>query len=177
MSECEKDRLQLLQQRLQVLEDEAAIRNVIVRYGLAVDCGDAHTAMALHTEDCVYEVASPGSGRQDTEKHQENTLLLEGRTAIWEMVLGTGHQALLPDCAHTAGPVEVRVNGDSAEALGYSRLYVADGEQVKLLRLGFNRWQLRRGPAGWQIAWRSSRTIGSDGAQALLRDAMSDWDL
>ena len=64
--------------RLQAIEDELAIRNLLTRYGLAVDCGDADTAAALHTADCVYAVAAPGSG---SEAAQE---LLKEDIAGWQ---------------------------------------------------------------------------------------------
>ena len=56
-----------LAQRLTAVEDELAIRNLIVRYGLAVDCGNAAVAAALHTENCEYIVADPGTGRSDAD--------------------------------------------------------------------------------------------------------------
>ena len=123
--------------RLTAVEDELAIRNLIARYGLAVDCGDADTAAALHTDDCVYEVAAPGSGRDDSDRHVEASLFMEGPEAIREMLNGAGHQALVPNCAHTVGPLSVQVHGDSASVTGYSRLYHSEGENVRLVRLGF----------------------------------------
>ncbi len=161
--------------RLQAVEDELAIRNLITSYGLAVDCGDADAAAALHTADCVYEVAAPGSGRNDNDRHVEDNLLLEGHGAIREMLNGAGHQALMPNCAHTAGPLRVDVLGDSASAAGYSRLYHSKGETVKLVRLGFNRWLLRREESGWRIQRRTSCPIGSDAAQELLKADIAGW--
>ena len=42
---------------------ELSIRNVIARYGLAVDCGDIETAVNRHTNDATYKVANPHAGR------------------------------------------------------------------------------------------------------------------
>lgn len=163
-------------ERLTQVESELAVRSLIARYGMAVDCGDADMAAALHTEDCVYEVAAPGAGRDDEDRHQEENLILQGRPAIHAMVSGSAHQALLPNCAHTVGPLEVTVKGDTASAMGYSRLYLFDGDKPRLLRLGFNRWQLRKEDGVWRIARRSSCPIGSGQAQELLRDGIQDWD-
>ena len=163
------------QVRLQAVEDELAIRNLIASYGLAVDCGDTDAAAALHTTDCVYEVAAPGSGRNDNERHVEDSLVLEGHGAIREMLNGASHQALLPNCAHTAGPLRVEVLGDSASVTGYSRLYHCEGETVHLVRLGFNRWLLRREESGWRIQRRTSCPVGSEAAQQLLKADIAGW--
>ena len=42
--------------RVEALEDELAIHRVIVRYGLAVDAGDAERGAGVFTEDGVYDV-------------------------------------------------------------------------------------------------------------------------
>ncbi len=162
-------------QRLDRIESELAIRNLIARYGLAVDCGAGDIAAALHTEDGVYEVAAPATGRSDADAHSEDTLVMRGRDAIREMVAGPGHQALLPNCAHTTGPLEVTVHGDGAVATGYSRLYHHEGDATRLMRLGFNRWELARVEGEWRIARRLSCPVGSNAAQQLLRERLGEW--
>ena len=161
--------------RLQAIEDELAIRNLLTRYGLAVDCGDADTAAALHTADCVYAVAAPGSGRDDGDRHKEDALLIQGRQSIRDMLNGAGHQALLPNCAHTVGPLQVELDGDSASVTGYSRLYHAEQENVRLVRLGFNRWLLHKDEQGWKIQRRTSCPVGSAAAQELLEADIAGW--
>jgi len=99
-----------LARRVQALEDELAIHRQIVRYGFAVDTGDADGAAALFTEDSVYDVDGP--------------LLMRGRDGVRAMVRGPRHQAMLPRCAHQIGPAVVEVHGDRATAVGYSRVYV-----------------------------------------------------
>ena len=56
-----------LARRVRALEDELAIHRQIVRYGLAVDVGDADAAAALFTEDSLYR-AHP---LQDPHRGQE----------------------------------------------------------------------------------------------------------
>src|SRR5438093_12384154 len=63
-----------LARRVQALEDELAVRRQIVRYGFAVDTGDADGAAALFTEDAVYDVDGP--------------LLMRGRDGVRAMVRG-----------------------------------------------------------------------------------------
>jgi hypothetical protein len=88
------------------------------------------------------------------------------------MILGRGHQRLLPNCAHTIGPAAVRVDGDTAVAVGYSRIYHRQGDDFVLFRIGCNRWDLERDADGWRIARRTTRVLGSDEAQAVLAQGL-----
>lgn len=159
-------RLEALEQRLQQVEDELAIRNVMTRYGLAVDCGDADTAAACHIEDALYTVSAPQAGREDAGPPED--LLLKGRRAIREMLTSELHQSLLPDCAHTVGPVCVELDGLNARATGYSRLYRREGEVFGLMRLAINEWRFQKVNDSWLIQSRESRLLGEEQAQQLL---------
>src|SRR5437868_570915 len=99
-------RLTVLERRLQRVEDELAIYKLVVTYGFAVDSGDAEWAASLFAEDAVFDI---------------DVMTMHGRNEIYDMVLGERHQSLLPNCAHTVGPVTVVVEGDHATAQGYSR--------------------------------------------------------
>src|SRR2546427_5418213 len=59
-----------LARRVQALEDELAIHRQIVRYGFAVDTGDADGAAALFTEDSVYDVEDRKSTRLNSSHSQ-----------------------------------------------------------------------------------------------------------
>ena len=107
-------RVDRLEQRLRSVEDELEITRTVVEYGLAVDSGEAEATGQLFTEDTVFDV--------------DGDNIMRGRTAVEAMVLGRGHQSLLPNCAHTIGPIVVQTNGDSALATGYSRIYRATGD-------------------------------------------------
>ena len=146
-----------LTRRVRVLEDELAIHRLIVRYGLAVDTGDADGAAALFTEDTVYDVDGP--------------LLMNGRQGVRDMVRGPRHQAMLPNCAHQIGPAAVEVSGDRAVATGYSRVYVRKDDGIRIYRVSFNRWELERRDGEWQIARRTTRLVGHEDAAALFRAA------
>lgn len=151
-----EDRLHRLEKRLLAVEDELAIYKIIVAYGFAVDSGDADWTASLFAEDAVFDIDA-------TTAH--------GRRAIQDMVLGERHRALLPNCAHTVGPVTVVVDGDRATAHGYSRLYLRNGEQIDLWRLSFNRWLLERRSMGWQIVQRSTRLLGDEETASLIASA------
>lgn len=152
------------------VEAELAIRNVIALYGLAADCGDVDTALTCHTEDAVYVVSNPRAGRDGDAADLE----LHGHKAIADMLTSDMHQSLLPNCAHTVGPLVVNVQGDSATVLGYSRVYHKDGDTSKLMRLAFNTWQMRCENSAWKIARRESRVMGEEAAQTMLRATVRD---
>jgi len=160
-----RDELARQAQRLQDVEDQLAIRNLMTRYGLAADCGNDALAMACHAEHARYCVSSPQAGREG--EHAD--LVLEGRAAIGAMLRSELHQSMLPNTAHTVGPSAIEVEGDSAHAIGYSRLYLYEGGQPRLLRLAINQWHFERIDGHWLIAERSSRLVGEAAAQAILK--------
>lgn len=162
-----------LAQRLARVESELTIRNLIVRYGMAADCGDAKTATACFTEDAEYRISAPRAGRDESD-HQD--LVLTGRAAIEAMLQSELHQSLLPFSAHTVGPATVIVGDTKARATGYSRLYhrsgiTLDGAAPTLMRLAINEWQMVNIDGNWLIKSRESRLIGEHAAQILLRHA------
>lgn len=158
-------RLEAFEARLQRVEDELAIRNLMTRYGLAADCGNDTLAMACHAEHARYRVSAPKAGRGG--EHED--LVLEGRESIGAMLRSDLHQSMLPNTAHTVGPNAIWVDGDSASAVGYSRLYLLEGEQPRLMRLSINQWTFQRVKGEWLIAERNSRLVGEAAAQAILR--------
>jgi len=150
-----------LEDRIARIEAELAIRNVIARYGLAADCGDIETALACHTEDAVYVVSNPRSGRDG----EMGDLELKGHKAIANMLSSEMHQSLLPNCAHTVGPLVVDVKADTAYVTGYSRVY----HKQKLMRLAVNHWTICKEGSLWKVARRESCVIGEEAAQKLLK--------
>lgn len=158
-----------IEERLYKVEAELAVRNVIARYGLAADCGDIETALSCHTKDAVYVVSDPNAGRGAASAD----LKLIGHTAISDMLKSDMHQSLLPNCAHTVGPLDIKVSDGHAEVLGYSRVYFKKDGLPKLMRLAFNHWTMEETDAGWKIARRESRVMGEDAAPNMLRRALS----
>jgi uncharacterized protein (TIGR02246 family) len=144
-----------LARRVQALEDELAIHRTIVRYGLAVDVGDADGAAAVFAEDTVYDVDGP--------------LVMKGREGVREMVRGARHQAMLPNCAHQIGPAVVELDGDRAVGTGYSRVYLRRPAGIEIYRVSFNRWELERREGAWLIARRTTRLLGHDEARRIFR--------
>ncbi|MCH2172033.1 nuclear transport factor 2 family protein [Myxococcota bacterium] len=166
MSGSLAERVEALESRLERAEAELEIHRLIVRYGLAVDAGDAEAAMALFTEDAVYEVRAVDTGLRESSGQ---TLWMEGAEAVGHMVLGENHQSLLPNSAHTIGPVVVSVEGDRGRATGYSRIYHREEDDFRLFRIGMNHWELVKRPEGWRIARRVSQAVGAEDVMELTR--------
>jgi uncharacterized protein (TIGR02246 family) len=151
-----------LEGRVRKLEDELEIHRLMVSYGFAADTGDAERVAQRFTEEGVYDV--------------EGVMAMEGRGGIRNMILGPRHQSLLPNCAHTVGPTAVNVDGDRAVAVGYSRTYKREGDEIKLWRLAYNRTELQRRDGRWQIVRRKNRMVGHEEAGALFRDGLTSFD-
>lgn len=151
--------LAALTQRVQALEDELAIHRLIVRYGLAVDSGDATRAAAVFTPEAVYDV---------------DVRIMRGRGEVAEMVNGDHHQHMVGHCAHQIGPAVVRIDGDRAVALGYSRVYLQSDKGIGVYRVSLNRWELTRSERGWLIARRVTRLLGHPDAVAIFGTGLFD---
>lgn len=151
------ERLARLEQRLRAVEDELAIHKLIVRYGLAVDSGDAERTAAVFAADGVYDA---------------DVRLMRGRGEVADMVRGARHQAMVGHCAHQIGPAIVQIDGDAATALGYSRVYLQGDDGIAIYRVSVNRWTLARQADGWVITHRLTRLLGHAEALALLRNGL-----
>ncbi len=160
-----------LEARLRRIEAELAIRNLINLYGLAADCGDIATALHCHTQDAIYIVSNPNAGRGAAS----SDLQLTGHAEIAAMLGSDMHQSLLPNCAHTTGPVTLSVDHDSAQAVGYSRLYHIKEGAPTLMRLAVNHWQFRCENDEWKICRRTSRLVGEAEAQKLLATQLKNY--
>jgi len=159
MSEDLALRLAELERRLASVEDELAIHRLIVRYGLAVDVGDADQAAEVFTPDCVYDV---DVGR------------MAGRDAVRDMVQAERHQSMIGHCAHQIGPAVVELQGpDRAVATGYSRVYLHTRAGTHIYRVSFNRWELVKQNDDWRIARRTTRLLGHAEALPFFRAAVS----
>lgn len=151
-----EEKLAHLAERVSTLEDELEIHRVLVRYGFAVDAGDADRMVELYTEDTSIVI--------------DGTNVMCGRDEARTIVTGDYHQAILPNCAHLIGPMVIRVDGDRATASGYVQLYVRDGEGFLVRRVSSSRWLFERRGDSWEIAERESMMIGNDGSQKILAE-------
>jgi hypothetical protein len=150
-----------LEARVRLLEDQLALYRVVSTYGPAVDTGSSATAGGLWAEGGVYEFDSSR---------------LDGPAGVAAMVESAGHQALIRDgCAHVLALPIVSVDGDTAKATGYSRVYRHRDDGYEVWRVSANHWEFARTPDGWRVSRRSNRTLdGSDEARQILRHGLVD---
>lgn len=135
-----------LARRVARLEDELAIHRLLVRYGVAVDAGDADGGAGVFTEDGVYDV---------------DVGCMEGREAVRAMVRGPRHTEMVGHCAHQIGPAVVTFADDAhAAAVGYSRVYLATRAGTHVYRVSMNRWELVKEGGAWLVARRTTRRLG-----------------
>ena len=154
------DRLLALEARIRLLEDQFAIHRLVNSWGPAVDTGDSSTAAALFTDDGVLE--------SDLSR-------LVGPDPVAAMVESDGQQSLIRDgCAHVQAFPLVAIDGDSATATGYSRVYRYRNGAHEIWRVSANRWEFRRTPNGWRITRHVNHVIdGGPEARDLLKQGLS----
>jgi hypothetical protein len=155
--------LEQLAVRLQRVEDELAIRQVILSYGPAADAGETARAGALWAADGEYD-------------WDPNQAPLQGPDAVGRMLQGRGHQALIGEgVAHFAGPPLIELDGDRATALSYSFVLRRDPDERRIYvwRLGAARWEFVRVEGRWRIHRRTHRQLDETGAgRELFGDAL-----
>ncbi|GAB2635511.1 nuclear transport factor 2 family protein [Prescottella soli] len=163
-----EDRLELLEQRVRLLDDHNQIMRLLYSYGPSVDSGLSTIASGLWIEDGVYDV---------------DTGLMDGRSEIETMVQTDPHQGFLKQgCGHVMSPARITVSGDNAVAVCHTQLILRqpDNDGYQVSRVTANRWELIRTSAGWKVAIRTSRLLdGRDEPRAILASAFSptaqDW--
>jgi hypothetical protein len=153
-----------LRQRLQKLEDERAVQDLLVRYCLVADAEsrpatseERERIVELYADDCDVDI--------------DNSLFMRGKAGVRDLPHAPQYDAI---CAHVLGPFLVEVDGSKATATGYGTVYVKNGDQVSIWRQGFGKWVLVKGDDGqWRIWRRLSRTAGEADARAIFAQAVS----
>ncbi len=141
-----------LTRRVSRLEDEAAIRRLVLSYGPAADAGLTSFAAGVWLRDGVYDW--DGDGKP-----------YEGSAAVNEMLRGDGHQGLIAaGVAHFAGPILVEVDGDKATALNYSLVMRREDGRFYLWRVSAVRWDAERAGTTWRVRRRTNRLLDESGA-------------
>lgn len=150
-----EERLTVLEERVQLLEDELAITRLVASYGPLVDAGEADAVAALWAEDGSYDVEG---------------WHMSSRADVRAMVGSDGHQGLIQGgCAHFLGPVHVTIDGFEAVAVCESVLVRHRDGAYSVRRAGANHFRLRLESDGWRITERTTRALdGSQEARNLL---------
>lgn len=157
-------RLLELERRLQRAEDQLEIQNLLMSYGPLVDSATAEPAGALWEPGGGYSFTLPDGG----------TKRLEAPGEIAGMYGWPGHIDLVnTGCAHLTATPKITVDGDDAQAVGYSVVILKEDERWFLWRAAVNHWTLKRTAEGWRIVERVNRALdGSPESHATMRKVM-----
>ncbi len=156
-----EQRLCALEGRVRLLEDQLAIYQVMAAYGPAADAGATNEAVALWTEDGIYDL---------------HTRVMVGHADIARELEGEWHQGLIGrGSAHIVSMPKVEITGDTAVATCHSRLYRREGDDgYRVISCSANRWEFARGAQGWRVTRRVSRQLdGSAESHAVLTGGMA----
>lgn len=148
-------RLAALEARAQRLEDQLAIYQLLASYGPSVDSRSGKVTASLWAEDGAYDFGGDP---------------LVGAEKVGSLVNIEPHIHYVADgCAHVISMPHIVVDGDTAVATGYSRVYRNQGEYWRVERASANRWELTRTAAGWRVQNRVNRLLnGQEEARDLL---------
>ncbi|PLK26518.1 nuclear transport factor 2 family protein [Novosphingobium sp. TH158] len=157
-------RLLELERRLQRAEDQLEIQNLLMSYGPLVDSATAGPAGELWVPGGGYNFTLPDGGAKRLEAPDE----------IAGMYAWPGHLDLVnTGCAHLTATPKITVEGDDAQAVGYSVVILKEGERWFLWRAAVNHWTLKRTADGWRIVERFNRALdGSPESHATMKKVL-----
>jgi len=166
-----------VEDRIRAIEDRLEILNLIASHPPSADSGADYFTRNVYMEDGVIDLGG-GKGASGNEK-------------IAGMVKEPGHQAAIAGgLAHFAGLPRIEIDGDRAVVTSYLQILTphptAEPHEVpnhgvtkgfRIHRVGANKWELVRTPAGWKIQRRTLRPLdGTEPAREILRSALKAYD-
>ena len=145
-----------LEARLQKLEDQLAIYQVINGYGYAVDGLNAAAVGECYVEDGIYAVGDIGE--------------MKGRETIEAITRNPGHLDYVgAGCAHMSTVPHVLIEGDQAIATCHTMVALHGDQGFFIGRLSASRLQLaRQAEGGWKIVHRQNYMLNGDPAASQL---------
>lgn len=148
--------LEALKQRLQVLEDKEAIRDVLTQYSLNADLDRTDTFLKLWTEDGTFDLG-PQMG------------IWHGRDQIKQHVMNAPfHRSITTRSQHLMLDFEIDVDGDTATAAGYVLITVRWQAGWGIARCVIRTFRFRRVKGHWLIQESVSRETGDPECQKLI---------
>lgn len=160
-------RLAALEERVERLEDEKAITELLARYGYYADAKLDDEYYALFTENCVMDVSSG----QQPEPYE--VVRWEGRDKLRQFLTERTAQhdnGFYGRSMHAHGNnLAIKVNGDTAVATSYSLILHQDGATLKLLGASVNEWQMAKVAGTWLIQERKRRMLGAPDTADVVR--------
>ena len=145
-----------VEERLQAVEDQLTIYQVICAYGYSVDGLNAASVGSCYVDDGVYAVGDIGA--------------FEGRERIEAITRDAGPLKLVgAGCAHISTLPHVVIEGDRAVATCHTMVAMNGDTGFFIGRLSASRLQLARQPeGGWKIVHRQNHMLNGDPAGPAL---------
>ncbi|WP_395337130.1 nuclear transport factor 2 family protein [Novosphingobium sp. BL-8H] len=154
-------RLAALEARCRKAEDHLEILNLLNTYGPLVDSAMAAPAADLWSAGGGYTFTLPDGG----------TKRLSAPDEIAGMYGWAGHLDLVnTGCAHLTATPKITIDGDGAQAVGYSVVILREDDRWFLWRAAVNHWTLGRTANGWRIVERLNHALdGSPESHEIMR--------
>lgn len=151
---------QSLEDRLQSVEDQLAIYQIISSYGPAADSCNMVDIEKHWVPDCTYVMADFGEAK--------------GYAGLKALFDAPFHQGLIKDgCAHIASLPHVVIDNNKAVATHYAQVFTQREQNFVCVRVSVHRWEFSRLAEGWKMVRRTTSLIdGNAAARNLLERAM-----
>lgn len=145
-----------IEQRLQRVEDQLQIYQIISAYGPAADSCHMEDIEKHWDADCLYAMGDIG--------------VASGYAAIKALFDAPFHQGIVKDgSAHIASLPHVVIEGDQAVATHYTQVYTHRQDAFVCLRVSVHRWEFARRTDGWKMIRRTTSLLdGNQPARDLL---------
>lgn len=149
-----------IEDRLQRVEDQLAIYQIISSYGPAADSCNMTDIEKHWDEHSIYDMGDVG--------------VATGCSALKALFDAPFHQGIVKDgSAHIASFPHVVIDGDRAVATHYAQVHTHRNQEFVCLRVSVHRWELERRAHGWKLVRRTTSLLdGNQRARALLAQAM-----
>lgn len=150
--------------RVQRLEDERQLLQLIDLHGMLSDAGPAEGFAELYAEDCIVDLGRVLKPDVET--------VVEGRDRLLEEVyFEPGHRAAEGRTQHfRSGPQIIQIDGAEARAVTYAMTSVVQPDgSANIMVSGFNFWAFRRNGGRWRITRRTHRKLGDGDVLDLFR--------
>jgi SnoaL-like domain len=156
-----EERLEALERRCRAAEDHLEILNLLSSYGPLADSCSVAEAAAQWVPGGGYNYALGTGG----------TRRLEAPEPLGDLWRQEGHVQLTKNgSAHITMTPRIAVDGDSAQAVGYSIVIQREGERWFVWRGAINHWTLVRTGEGWRVAEKFNRTLdGSEASHEVMK--------
>lgn len=150
--------------RVQELEDDRAIRDVLSRYGYTADTCKDDAFVDLYTADGAIKVAASAKAREAFGA--DEWVVYEKTDGIRRFIThpkGHHRPELYGKSMHLQGNnLTTEIDGDEAVASSYQVALVAREDGPSVLSAGNNQWQLRRVDGQWRIKERRGAYLGDE---------------